>query len=87
MYGTGVLGPLSRSKQADYRVPIFEKIGVWACLSTAVESARILHTGQNVAHSPSRVRALYKTHPRVLKTDNYFFELCMKDDLLERFCV
>jgi hypothetical protein len=57
----GCWGPLGRSKQADYWVPIFEKISVWACLATAVESARFLQTDQNVAQSPSHAHCTRRT--------------------------
>ena len=52
-----VLGPAgqdyTRLLQADYRVPNFEKIGACTCLTTAIESARIIQTSQNVVQSPS----------------------------------
>ena len=51
--GARWVGLNSPSKQADYQVPDFEKIGVWTCLATALEQARILQTGQNVVKLPS----------------------------------
>ena len=41
-------GPLVRSKQAVFRVLNFGRIGVWTCLATAVESARIIRAGSNL---------------------------------------
>ena len=43
-------GPLVRSKQAVFRVPDFERIGVWTCLAPAIESARSIRAGSNLAH-------------------------------------
>ena len=48
--------PLVRSKQAVFRVPDFERIGVWTCLATAVESARSIRTGSNLAHPSCYLR-------------------------------
>jgi hypothetical protein len=49
----GCWGLMGRSKGADYRVPDFEEIGVWTCLATAIESARIIWAGSNWSQSPS----------------------------------
>ena len=57
-------GPLGRSRQAVFRVPDFAKIGVGTCLATAVESARIRQTGQDVAQSPSHERCTRRTRGR-----------------------
>ncbi len=46
----GGWGPLVRSKQAVFRVLIFEQIGILTCLVTAVESARGIKTGSYSAH-------------------------------------
>ena len=46
----GGWGSLVRAKQAVFRVLNFQEIGVLTCLATAVESAREIRTGSNLAH-------------------------------------
>ena len=54
-------GPMGRTEQADYQMPNFEKIDVWTCLATAIESARIIRAGSNLAQWPSHAHCTGRT--------------------------